>query len=250
MSASSYTGAGAPLRIDAVRKLWDRLRSSGERDLGDETESFTSSELAFSRMVLPVLTDLAEAKKSREELAMRAQALRVALDLLPVAAIVLSEAGRFLTSNGSAQKLFGGAAVSAAVIESALKAVESGTERRVTTVLRADGSSLRVVPAQLDPRPAAGDPLVVFLIPDNARLEVATGLLVSRHGLSPMQAKVVAFVAQGLTNKEVAAELGISPETVHKHLNAVFQRTGLGTRGAVVALAFGAPFGMIPAETA
>lgn len=238
------------MRIESVRKLWERLRSSGGRALDGESESFTSSELAVGRMVLPVLEDLEQARKAVDELSARTHALRVALDLLPVAAIVLDDRGRFLTSNDAAQRLFGGAAVSGAVIEAALRAVATGTEKSVTSVQRADGSALRVVPAQLAKRPSSGDPAVIFLIPQNAPAQIETEILVARYGLSPMQARVVALVAQGLTNKEVAARLGISPETVHKHLNAVFQRTSLGTRSAVVALAFGAPFGLVPSEVA
>jgi DNA-binding CsgD family transcriptional regulator len=63
-----------------------------------------------------------------------------------------------------------------------------------------------------------------------------------------MQAKVVTLVARGLTNKEVAQKLDLSPETVKKHLNAVFQRTGVNTRAAIVALAFGARFGLVPSS--
>jgi DNA-binding CsgD family transcriptional regulator len=196
-------------------------------------------------MVLPLLEDIEQARKAVDAQAERTQALRVALDLLPVAAIVLDERGRFLTSNGAAQRLFGGSAISGAVIEAASRAVQSGTEKLAAFVSRSDGSSLRVVPAQLVDQ-AAGDPAVVFLIPENAPPEVATEILVSKYGLSPTQTRVVALVAQGLTNKEVAVQLGISPETVHKHLNAVFQRTGLGTRSAVVALAFGARYGLAP----
>lgn len=238
------------MRIESVRKLWERLRSSGGRALDGESESFTSSELAVGRMVLPLLEDLQVAQKAVDELSARTHALRVALDLLPVAALVLDDAGRLLTSNGAAQTLFGGAAIPGAVIESAVKAVATGTEKCATSVLRTDGSTLRVVPAQLAARTSSGDPAVIFLIPRNAPPPIATEILTSRYGLSPMQARVVALVAQGLTNKEVAAQLGISSETVHKHLNAVFQRTSLGTRSAVVALAFGAPFGLVPSEVA
>lgn len=237
------------MRIESVRKLWERLRSSGGRALDGESDSFTSSELAVGRMVLPVLEDLERARRAVDTLAERAQALRVALDLLPVAAIVLDDKGRYLTSNGAAQELFGGAAVSGAVVEAAAWAVRSGTEKQSAFVSRVDGSALRVVPAQLEGH-AAGDPSVVFLLPQNGAPALATSLLESRYGLTPTQGRVVALVAQGLTNKEAASQLGVSPETVHKHLNAVFQRTGLGTRSAVVALAFGARFGLVPAETA
>ena len=65
---------------------------------------------------------------------------------------------------------------------------------------------------------------------------------------SAPDARVAALVSQGLTNKEIAARLGVSSDTVHKHLGAVFQRTGVNTRAAVVALAFGARYGVTLAE--
>ncbi len=39
--------------------------------------------------------------------------------------------------------------------------------------------------------------------------------------MTPREAEVLACVARGLTNKEIAAELGISESTVHCHLKAV-----------------------------
>lgn len=53
--------------------------------------------------------------------------------------------------------------------------------------------------------------------------------------LSPRQAQIVELVARGLGDKQIAAELGISEETVDCHLRAAFQRHGVHTRGALVA---------------
>jgi DNA-binding CsgD family transcriptional regulator len=236
------------VRLEAIRKLWERLHSSGGESLERGDESFTSSELAVGRMVLPLMQDLDAARKTIDDLEGHTRALSVALDLLPVAAIVLDASGRYLTSNAAARSLFGGAAIPAAVLEAAAKGLVAGTERTVTAIVRPDGALLRAVPAEVSGAEggAGAGPGVVFLVPADGAIDVPTGPLASRYGLSPMQTKVVTLVARGLTNKEVAGKLDLSSETVKKHLDAVFQKTGVNTRAAVVALAFGARYGLAP----
>ena len=56
--------------------------------------------------------------------------------------------------------------------------------------------------------------------------------------LTRREAEVLARVAQGKTNRDVAAHLGISPRTVQKHLENIFAKLGQHSRtGAAVALA-------------
>jgi DNA-binding CsgD family transcriptional regulator len=47
--------------------------------------------------------------------------------------------------------------------------------------------------------------------------------------------EILALVARGLTNAEVARELWISRGTVRKHLDNVYARLGVHTRTAAVA---------------
>lgn len=53
-----------------------------------------------------------------------------------------------------------------------------------------------------------------------------------RYGLTPREAEVLIWVAQGKTNPEVAAILGIRPYTVRTHLERVFLKLGVETRHA------------------
>ncbi len=57
-------------------------------------------------------------------------------------------------------------------------------------------------------------------------------------GLTRREAEVLACVAQGKTNKEVAGLLGMHSRTVQKHLEHIFQKLGVDTRTAAAALAF------------
>src|SRR5712671_788217 len=114
------------MRLDAIRRLWERLRSShGDPGVLD-SDSFTDSERALGHMVLPMLADLENAHRTIDDLTRSTRALEVVLRLLPVAAIVLDEEGHFLTSNKAARDLYGGESVPASLLAIAARAVREG----------------------------------------------------------------------------------------------------------------------------
>jgi DNA-binding CsgD family transcriptional regulator len=53
-----------------------------------------------------------------------------------------------------------------------------------------------------------------------------------RFGLTPREAEVLIWVAQGKTNPEVAIVLGIRPHTVRTHLERIFAKLGVESRHA------------------
>ncbi len=57
------------------------------------------------------------------------------------------------------------------------------------------------------------------------------------EALTTREREVVDLVAQGLPNKAIAAQLGISPRTVEGHLNHIFEKVGASSRSALVRLA-------------
>lgn len=57
--------------------------------------------------------------------------------------------------------------------------------------------------------------------------------------LTPREREVLAWVAAGKTNAEIAAIIGARPRTVHKHLERIFVKLGVETRTAAVARTFG-----------
>lgn len=55
--------------------------------------------------------------------------------------------------------------------------------------------------------------------------------------LTPRETEVLSWLAKGKTNRDIAEILGMSPRTVNKHLEHVFEKLGVETRAAAAALA-------------
>jgi len=59
-------------------------------------------------------------------------------------------------------------------------------------------------------------------------------------GLTPREAEVLRWLAQGKSSPEIATILGVSSRTVSKHLTRVYQQLGVENRHAAVATALDA----------
>ena len=57
--------------------------------------------------------------------------------------------------------------------------------------------------------------------------------------LTPRETEVLSWLAKGKTNRDIAEILGMSPRTVNKHLEHIFEKLGVETRSAAAALATG-----------
>lgn len=54
------------------------------------------------------------------------------------------------------------------------------------------------------------------------------------RGLSPREQQVARLVATGLSNKEVARQLGLTEGTVKLHVHSVFRKLGLKARYSLI----------------
>jgi DNA-binding CsgD family transcriptional regulator len=72
---------------------------------------------------------------------------------------------------------------------------------------------------------------------DGPRVGAAVGTSLPQ-GLTEREAEVLRLVAEGRTNKEVAAALRLSDKTVARHLSNIFTKIGVPTRAAATAFAF------------
>lgn len=59
-----------------------------------------------------------------------------------------------------------------------------------------------------------------------------------KFGLTPRESEIVAEIVKGLTNKELAEKLGISEDTIKRHLSNIFNKTGASHRLELVLFAF------------
>lgn len=61
--------------------------------------------------------------------------------------------------------------------------------------------------------------------------------LAARHGLTDREAEVLLWISRGKANREISEILGISPRTVNKHLEQVFEKMGIENRASAAAAA-------------
>lgn len=75
--------------------------------------------------------------------------------------------------------------------------------------------------------------LVIHDLEQDARARLAT--VTRRWGLTPRQSAVLELVAQGESNRAVAARLGCSEKTVELHVSALLAKTRCASRSQLVA---------------
>jgi DNA-binding CsgD family transcriptional regulator len=56
-------------------------------------------------------------------------------------------------------------------------------------------------------------------------------------GLTPREVEVLVLLARGRSNRQIAAELMLSPRTVGSHVEHVYTKIGVSTRGAAAMFA-------------
>lgn len=67
----------------------------------------------------------------------------------------------------------------------------------------------------------------------------AERLLAERHGLTSREAEVLIWISRGKQNREISNILQISPRTVNKHLEQIFEKMGVENRASATAIAVG-----------
>lgn len=103
--------------------------------------------------------------------------------------------------------------------------LDPSVQRRVLEAL-SSGSHFAIapgIPAGAGSGPGAGTAAIAPLPPDD---------------LTPREAEVLAHIAAGLSNAEIATTLFVSEATVKTHVNHIFAKTGLRGRAQLVGYAF------------
>jgi len=111
----------------------------------------------------------------------------------------------------------------------AVRAVRAGVRAVLSRTASAEAIGAAVEAA------AAG----LVVLPPDALAEVPQGTaarsVAPLEALSTREAQILALLAEGLVNKQIAARLGISRHTVKTHLAALFHKLGVSTRAEAVA---------------
>lgn len=160
--------------------------------------------------------------------------------------VALDGAGKILWLAGEAEKML----ASALGVRRSLPPALSSAARQLFALARdvvfeaLPGTS---VPVQLEDgralraelsiaRRASGEPFVVVELDGPGARSDALAALVERTGLTPAEARVLAGVAAGLHNADIARQLGLSPGTVRIHLSNVFRKLGVSSRVQAILL--------------
>jgi len=76
------------------------------------------------------------------------------------------------------------------------------------------------------------------VILEPARPHELAPLIADAYGFSDRERAVTQYVAQGYSTAAIASLLHISPWTVQDHLKSIFEKTGTGSRGELIAAVF------------
>jgi DNA-binding NarL/FixJ family response regulator len=82
-----------------------------------------------------------------------------------------------------------------------------------------------------------------FVIDDDETDDLASAIqrqesrTTRRYGLTPREREIVAAIAAGESNRDIATRLSISTQTVKHHLTSIFDKTGISTRLELALLA-------------
>lgn len=142
---------------------------------------------------------------------------------------LIFEYGRLVLANDAARKLLGIAAAN-----EFLARLQTSLDRgSLEPGLRLQTKSGVFAPALQPARTRGGNPTVICFLIRQRRVDPAF------ESLSARERSVVTLLVKGLTNAEIAGELGISVETARKHVSNALEKTETKTRAGLVGRALG-----------
>jgi DNA-binding CsgD family transcriptional regulator len=179
---------------------------------------FTERDRLMLDLLQPHLGRLWRAAQTRRRLRAALETLESSSDVEPAGLVLLASDGRIDFATPSALRLirehFG---------------VAPGHELPPALAKWAESGSPTVAPR------VAGCSLTVDRFGDTVLLEE----LHDELGLTPREREILAWVARGKTNPEIAETLWIAPTTVRRHLEHIYSKLGVHTRTAAAARLLG-----------
>ncbi|HEX6059828.1 MAG TPA: helix-turn-helix transcriptional regulator [Gemmatimonadaceae bacterium] len=166
------------------------------------------------------------------------------LDALDVAACVVGPRGRELHRSPRLRALLAAEPAADAILSEMRRFAGELLARRATPPARVAARGARTLAGAHDryhahavalPAGAVGaSPCVVVELAPRVPPLPAPEVLVERCGLTPREAEVALLLARGGSDREIAGQLGVSPHTVRKHTEHIFDKLRLHSRKAIV----------------
>ncbi len=104
------------------------------------------------------------------------------------------------------------------------------------------GARLEIVPGRsaslfFEATDAMADRLVAFTLRPDAEAPAVPRPTPGGNGLSPRESEVLRLIASGASNGQIAADLGLSINTVERHVSNVYRKLDVASRAEATALA-------------
>jgi DNA-binding CsgD family transcriptional regulator len=193
---------------------------------------FTASEVADVRQLLPVATTVLRRALGRVQGSVTAQAPVVIMLDGDGEVTGMSAGGARILEDLRINEVEGD--LPGIIKAAATKARWSRTSTALTT--RVQGRSGQWL--RLHVSPMEGEVGAVALTVETARPDDLVRILLESYGLTPRETEIVLLICRGHSTKEVAAELLISAHTVRDHVKAVYEKSGVSSRGELLATLF------------
>jgi DNA-binding response OmpR family regulator/DNA-binding CsgD family transcriptional regulator len=155
---------------------------------------------------------------------------REAVDVAGFGAIMLDRQGRIAWRSPQASHWLD-AAFTHDSTRPDLRWLQSATAGAEISTLLPDGSLLL---ARHMGQSGASEAMLLLRV---ASADTTTGMRSPEVPLTPRETEVLSWLAKGKTNRDIADILGMSPRTVNKHLEHIFEKLGVETRSAATAVA-------------
>lgn len=157
---------------------------------------------------------------------------REAVDVAGLGVVLLDTQGRIAWRSPQATRWLEDALGSLQAASKVHDWLQEAVQRGETATSLPDGSHIE---AQHLGQAGPGETMVLLRHAQGAGRQAPTRL--ANAELTPRETEVLSWLAKGKTNRDIADILGMSPRTVNKHLEHIFEKLGVETRTAAAAIA-------------